>query len=180
MNPEAVLKEALMQGLRTGEWQPGFRIPTERQLSERFAIGRSAVRRVLGQLKAQSLITQTVGSGTYVSHDVASLLPSTATQRLETSPSALMEARIALEPAIVSLVVAHGTAADFARMDDCCARAEAAQGLEEFEHWDHGVQCEPQRGQSVLRRHRPRRRQRRSRQRRYHLLQQWPLQDFRP
>ena len=47
-----------------------------------------------------------------------------------------MEARLAMEPAIVEMVVRHATAADFARMEDCCAQAEAAATLEAFEHWD--------------------------------------------
>ncbi|MDO9218239.1 MAG: FCD domain-containing protein, partial [Lacisediminimonas sp.] len=53
-----------------------------------------------------------------------------------TSPAELMEARVLMEPVMIDLVVRHGTAADFKRMEECCARGEAAQTLEEFEHWD--------------------------------------------
>ena len=47
-----------------------------------------------------------------------------------------MSARLALEPALVELVVGNATEADFARMDECNERAEAAATLEEFERWD--------------------------------------------
>ena len=132
------LRDAIVDGLRTGAWQPGHRIPTERSLSETYGIGRSAVRRVLSQLKAQGLIRQTVGSGTYVSDPVATAsgADTAAGEAVHTSPSELMEARIALEPALVDLVIHNATAADFARMDACCAAAESATSLAMFEHWD--------------------------------------------
>ena len=69
MDNAAVLKDAILDKLNSGEWAPGHRIDTERHLSESFNIGRSTVRRVLAQLKTAGLITQTVGSGTYVSKD---------------------------------------------------------------------------------------------------------------
>jgi DNA-binding FadR family transcriptional regulator len=47
-----------------------------------------------------------------------------------------MSARIVLEPAIVVLVVANATTADFARMEACCDRAELASSIDEFELWD--------------------------------------------
>jgi DNA-binding FadR family transcriptional regulator len=54
----------------------------------------------------------------------------------QTSPAELMEARLALEPAILEMVIGNATAADFEQMDACCEQAEAATTLEEFEHWD--------------------------------------------
>ncbi|HEY1230916.1 MAG TPA: FCD domain-containing protein, partial [Ramlibacter sp.] len=54
----------------------------------------------------------------------------------QTSPAELMEARLALEPAILEMVIGNATASDFEEMDACCERAEAATTLEDFEHWD--------------------------------------------
>jgi len=136
MTTPDVLREALLDGLKAGTWRAGHRIPTERELSERYGLGRSAVRRVLSQLKAQGLITQTVGSGTYVNEPRPLHAPDAALDDLHTSPSELMEARIALEPAVIELVIRNATTADIARMDHCCAEAEAATTLEAFEHWD--------------------------------------------
>lgn len=138
MDPAALLRDTLLDKLRSGIWRGGHRIPTERALCEEYGLGRSAVRRVLGQLKAAGLISQTVGSGTYVSDRIESLLPTLqpATATTGVSPGELMQARLALEPAIVELVVRNATPADFARMVQCCEEAERARTLEDFEHWD--------------------------------------------
>lgn len=138
MDPIALLRETLLENLKSGSWRAGHRIPTERTLCEQFGIGRSSVRRVLAQLKDAGLITQTVGSGTYVSDNIQRLLPglSDSSPLISASPAELMEARMALEPAIVEMVVRNATPADFARMTQCCDQAEQAGTLDEFEHWD--------------------------------------------
>jgi len=138
MDSAALLRETIVKNLKSGTWRPGHRIPTERELCEQFGIGRSTVRRVLAQLKDAQLITQTVGSGTYVTDGVNSALARlpAGVPALATSPAELMEARLVLEPSIVEMVIRNATSADFARMEECCDRAEAAGSLEEFEHWD--------------------------------------------
>lgn len=137
MDPSALLRETLLDKLKSGIWRAGHRIPTERALCAEYGLGRSAVRRVLGQLKELGLITQTVGSGTYVSERIATLLPALEAPAVAAvSPAELMEVRMALEPAIVEMVIRNATPADFTRMAQCCDRAEAARSLEDFEHWD--------------------------------------------
>jgi len=138
MDSTALLRETIVDNLRSGTWRAGHRIPTERALCEQFGMGRSAVRRVLAQLKDAGLILQTVGSGTYVTEQAPSLLPalSGGAPLATTSPAELMEARMALEPAIVEMVVRNATPADFAHMEQCCEQAERANSLDEFEHWD--------------------------------------------
>ncbi|HMS04534.1 MAG TPA: FCD domain-containing protein [Burkholderiaceae bacterium] len=138
MDPAALLRETLLDKLKSGIWRAGHRIPTERALCTEYRLGRSAVRRVLGQLKTAGLITQTVGSGTYVSEGIAAVLPTLepVTATTGVSPAELMAARHAIEPAIVEMVVRNATPADFARMAQCCEEAEQARSLEDFEHWD--------------------------------------------
>ena len=139
-NPAQALRDALLAQIVSGDWPPGQRLPTERALSLEYGIGRSVVRRVLAELKREQLITQTVGSGTYVA--AVALSPALASDAAfavdaaDVSPAELMAARIAIEPALVAMVIAHATPADFARMDECNDRAEAAATLVEFELWD--------------------------------------------
>jgi DNA-binding FadR family transcriptional regulator len=138
MDAVAALREGIVEKLQTREWRAGHRIPAERELGLQFGVGRSAVRRVMQGLKAQGLITQAVGSGTYVSDTVDKKLaglnaPDTG-QAI--SPADLMSARLVLEPALMDMVTAHANAADFARMDECNAHAEAATTLASFERWD--------------------------------------------
>ncbi len=132
------LRDTILDKLHTRAWRAGHRIPTERALSEEFGLSRSTVRRVLLDFKRKRLITQTVGSGTYVAEQVqqalAELAPAPAAPSV--SPAELMSARLVLEPALIDMVIGNATAADFARMDECNLRAEAATTLEEFEIWD--------------------------------------------
>jgi DNA-binding FadR family transcriptional regulator len=134
-------RASLLDQLHNGQWQVGERLPTEREFGEQYQISRSTVRKVLAEMKAQGLIAQTVGSGTYVTDKAAAWTglarsapaPEAAWQ---TSPAELMEARMALEPAIIEMVIGNATPADFEQMANCCDRAEAATSVEEFEVWD--------------------------------------------
>lgn len=138
MDAAAHLRDTILDKLHTRAWRAGHRIPTERALSEEFGLSRSTVRRVLLDFKRKRLITQTVGSGTYVAeqvhHALAELAPVPGANAV--SPAELMSARLVLEPALIDMVIGNATAADFARMDECNHHAEAATTLEEFERWD--------------------------------------------
>ncbi len=145
MDTPEQLEAHLLEQLRSQQWRAGQRLPTERELSASSGLGRASVRRVLGRLKDRGLISQTVGSGTYVTPDAARVLaqeqadaPTSSASVAATaiSPAELMNARMVLEPAIVDMVVLHARAQDFERMLECCDRAEAATALEDFEYWD--------------------------------------------
>ena len=132
------LREMLLADLRNGRWRPGERLPAERQMMASFKVGRSTVRRALTQMKGMGLITQAVGSGTYVAPDALMRLPQSALPAPGTasSPAELMEARLAFEPALVDMVIRNANGADFAAMDQCLRNAENAASFEQFEHWD--------------------------------------------
>ncbi len=138
MDATAALRETILDKLRTRTWRAGHRLPAERALGEQFGLSRSTVRRVMLDFKRLRLVTQTVGSGTYVADEVhqalAQIAPAGPVQSV--SPAELMSARIALEPALIDLVIGNATAADFARMDECNHYAENAATLPAFEKWD--------------------------------------------
>lgn len=143
MDSSYLFRATLLDQLHSGHWQVGDRLPAEREWCEIHQISRSTVRKVLAELKAQGLIAQTVGSGTYVTDKagpaaIPQKVPSTITAEVagQTSPAELMEARMALEPAIIEMVIGNATPADFEQMAQCCDRAEAATSVEEFEVWD--------------------------------------------
>ncbi|MEO8278543.1 MAG: FCD domain-containing protein [Ideonella sp.] len=132
------LRDELIENLRAQTWRAGHRLPTERALGEQYGLSRSTVRRVMQDLKQRRLLTQTVGSGTYVSYEVDAALEAmmSAAGAQAVSPAELMSARLVLEPALIEMVTGNATAADFANMDDCNRHAEAAATLEDFERWD--------------------------------------------
>ncbi|WP_277963408.1 FCD domain-containing protein [Pseudomonas sp. RIT-To-2] len=133
------LAKYLVEEIESGRLAAGHKLPAERELSESFQASRGSVRRVLSNLKEMGLITQSVGSGTFVADNVQSLIPAIETpapSKLQTSPAELMEARLLIETQMPSLIVRYATAADFDRMDECIVRSEAATTIEEFEQWD--------------------------------------------
>ena len=138
MHSALTLRQTILENLQSRAWRAGHRLPTERELSDQYGLSRSTVRRVLAELKGKGLITQTVGSGTYVTEEVGVALAQIASSAspLATSPAELMSARLVLEPAIIAMVVGNATMADFERMDECCAKGEAAATIEDFELWD--------------------------------------------
>ncbi len=141
MDSSYFFRASLMEMLHTGQWQAGERLPTEREFAQRYQISRSTVRKVLSDMKTQGLVAQTVGSGTYVTDKATATASSPSALPVheaawQTSPAELMEARMALEPAIIEMVIGNATPADFEQMGHCCERAEAATTVEEFEVWD--------------------------------------------
>ena len=131
-----LLRETLLANLRNGRWRAGERLPAEHQMMQSYQVGRSTVRRVLMQMKDMGLITQAVGSGTYVAPAALEKLPPAESPVLGVSPAELMDARMVFEPALIDLVVRHANAADFSAMEECCRNAEAAESFEQFEYWD--------------------------------------------
>jgi DNA-binding FadR family transcriptional regulator len=128
------LRETIANNIRTGKWKPGDRLPTERELAEQFRISRNTVRQALLRFKRDGVLTQKVGSGTYVSAPETLTTDPSNFQR-STSPAELMAARLVFEPAVVEMVVMNATIEDFDRMENCLRRGEASTTLHDYEHW---------------------------------------------
>ncbi len=60
------LAEILMAGIRSGDYPPGDRIPSEPQLAKDYGIGRPTVRQAIDVLVRKRLLSRRRGSGTYV------------------------------------------------------------------------------------------------------------------
>lgn len=107
---------------------PGTRLPTERQLANEFGVTRAAVRLALTHLETEGRVSREVGRGTF--------LRSAADAADDVGPADVMMARELFEPQVVPLVVVHATARDFAELDRCLHGGDAANSVEEWEHWD--------------------------------------------
>ena len=95
MDTSQPLRDTIIESLRSGQLRAGDRLPTERAFCEQYRISRTTVRKVLQELKERELISQTVGSGTYVTEHAAQKLASMAADASasQISPAVLMEAR---------------------------------------------------------------------------------------
>jgi GntR family transcriptional repressor for pyruvate dehydrogenase complex len=117
--------EQLRQLINSGEYKPGDRMPSERELSARLGVGRPAVREALRELKAQGLLVVGRGAqGTSVaklpspsfSDNVTPLLGSGAERMAE-----LMEIRSAVEIEAAGLAARRATMEDLRRMSTLSA-----------------------------------------------------------
>jgi GntR family transcriptional regulator len=58
--------DALRADIRSGRYQPGDKLPSERELSETFEVSKVTARQAIVQLRAEGLITSRAGSGVFV------------------------------------------------------------------------------------------------------------------
>ncbi|MGZ2748505.1 FadR/GntR family transcriptional regulator [Burkholderia stagnalis] len=98
--------EKIRAEIRAGKFPPDTRLPSERELAMRFGVGRPAVREAVGALQNEGLVVTRRNSGTYVAPLAYQLLTRSAAHADEGgsgpdySPSATLDVRLILEPAI--------------------------------------------------------------------------------
>jgi DNA-binding FadR family transcriptional regulator len=133
--PETI-RDFIVNRMLNGVFKPGDKLPTERALAEQFNIGRNEVRSVFASLASEGRIMREVGRGTFVADfpDTTNLVISDGAW--PASPAAVMDARIALEVAIVTLVVRNATQPDFDEMEHHLRQSERAETLCGFEAGD--------------------------------------------
>lgn len=57
---------ALREKINSGEFEPGMRLPSERELIETYGVSRITVREAIGLLRAEGLVTAEHGKGVFV------------------------------------------------------------------------------------------------------------------
>jgi DNA-binding FadR family transcriptional regulator len=72
------LHKYLTDLIESGKLPAGAKLPTEKQLCERFRISRPVVREALARLRMEGVITSRRGSGSYVNGDVRAAAPRSA------------------------------------------------------------------------------------------------------
>jgi GntR family transcriptional regulator, arabinose operon transcriptional repressor len=66
-----IIRQHLSDGIASGEYQPGQRLPSESELVRKFAASRPTVNRALRELQLAGVIERRAGSGSYVRADAA-------------------------------------------------------------------------------------------------------------
>lgn len=103
----------IAHGIRVGRFRPGDRLPSERVLAEQLGVGRASVREAIALLQLQQVVETRHGAGSFVVDDAHSrLLAIAAPGASDTSPSALLEARLLLEPAVAAAAAQRALGAD--------------------------------------------------------------------
>jgi GntR family transcriptional repressor for pyruvate dehydrogenase complex len=117
--------------IRAGELSAGDRLPSERELGERFGVSRVTVREALRGLEANGLVTIKVGArgGAFVTAPTSERVGEGLSDLLTFSviePADVTEARQVFELGIVPLVCRRADERDVAELLEICDRAEAA------------------------------------------------------
>ena len=60
--------EVISSKIKSGEWAPGYKLPSEPALAEEFGVSRATVREALQELISRGRIKREQGRGTYVLH----------------------------------------------------------------------------------------------------------------
>ncbi len=98
----------------------GDKLPSEREFAERMGVSRNIVREALRALELSGVIEKRQGKGAFVRAFDPTLLARHMSFGLASDQPArqqLLEARVALESAVVSLAVRHATEADLDQLD---------------------------------------------------------------
>jgi DNA-binding FadR family transcriptional regulator len=98
------IAERLAADIRSGLHPPGERLPSERELARSLEVSRASVREALAALQLQGVVETRPGAGTFVTADAAAKPDGLAH---DASPSAVLEARAQLEPAVARLAAAR-------------------------------------------------------------------------
>jgi GntR family transcriptional regulator, transcriptional repressor for pyruvate dehydrogenase complex len=127
--------------LRNGELTPGERLPTERELAERFGVGRNSIREALRELNMLGLVTSRHGEGTFVGTPDATQMMAPFRAVIELSAPAaesVLEFRLAFEPGIAALAARNLTEDGERRLKDALETFEnaLANGKAHAEHTD--------------------------------------------
>lgn len=101
------IAEQLRGLISGGEFQPGTRLPAERDLAKQFGVSRPSVREALIALEVEGWVEVRTGSGVYVLERAGRAAEGTKVPLTEWGPLELIRARRVIEGEIASLAATH-------------------------------------------------------------------------
>ena len=130
----AQIRDRILDRIRSGELEPGARVPSERALSEQFRVARTSVREAMQGLLSLGVIERR-GNRSYV----AERLPDVSFDHVDDRKEyvrQLFETRRALELPIMELAADRASEAQRAEIVELAGRFRDGMPLEEFRELD--------------------------------------------
>lgn len=117
----------LSERIRSGEYAPGARIPTESRLCDEFGVSRTVVREAIASLRADGLLRSRQGIGVFVSERprAGSFQISEEEVRSLSESIELLELRLSVEVESAGLAAERRTAEELAVIEDLMNRIDA-------------------------------------------------------
>jgi DNA-binding FadR family transcriptional regulator len=112
-----------------GALAPGTKLPSERDLARALEVSRPTVREAIAALKNDGLVETRAGAGSYVAPDALALLLDAPGATADMSPTAVLEARLEIEPRIAALAARRAQADPEA--EALLAAMEAFEGIDD-------------------------------------------------
>lgn len=120
----------LLQEIESGVYQQGDKLPTEREICEKYKVGRSSAREGLRILEAMGRVQIIRGKGAFVAESVNgpdALVREWYDEHADTVND-IIHARAILEPAIVAGLADKMTLAQLAKLEGICEDLDVAYG----------------------------------------------------
>jgi GntR family transcriptional regulator, transcriptional repressor for pyruvate dehydrogenase complex len=119
--PEEIVTQ-IRTSIANGELQPGDRLPSERELAERFQVSRASIREALTALQVLGLLERSRSGGGLSArgnHVWFTIAPLSSYLSTRSHLVEQIEVRRMIEPEMGRLAAERATAADIARMEAC-------------------------------------------------------------
>jgi GntR family transcriptional repressor for pyruvate dehydrogenase complex len=119
---EEVARE-LVGRIRSGEWQPDARLPSEQSMADQFGVSRTVIREAIARLKNEGLVVTRQGSGAFVRDwQTSSLHLGPEISKSLKSVLFIAELRKAIEAEAAALAAERRTHKDLAAIEKAFAR----------------------------------------------------------
>lgn len=135
-SPPSTLLETVRDWMQSFPTGSDHRLPPERELAEKFAVGRGQLRTVLAELEKEGLIERFVGRGTFVVGARTNGSRDPENIAAASSPVAAMQARGIIEPEIARLAAYHANSNQIEQLRDLCRRMRQAETWEIYAELD--------------------------------------------
>ena len=126
------ISEQINKLIAEGFLKPGDRLPSERELAERFKVSRNSVRDALRTLEAKGLVEIRQGDGTYIRDTTATELYQTMVDILAMKKETIreiMQVRKILEPGIAYYAAQNATSDNLKALEEILTKQEAKAAI---------------------------------------------------